>query len=146
VIFDATNRQLGVIRYASPWPPTWWRRPTLEVLETSDDALLLTVRRGWLRRNWALRDADGQYVGTLLADALVDPFGLVFARRSSESTGEWRLQETTGREYARMSRDGDGSETLRFSDEKLTNPFLRMLVLGSFLLLQPAPPANQNGT
>jgi hypothetical protein len=141
------DTDLGAVRFAGDWPPRrrWWpRRPALEVVETLDQALLLTLRRSWLfPTTWSLYDAEGSFVGNLLADALLDPHGRRFAVRRHQAPSTWVLLENTGREYARLESHEDG-ERLLFTDSRLTNPFLRMLVLGSFLLLHPSPPLSDN--
>jgi hypothetical protein len=138
---------LGAVRFAAEWPPRrrlWRPRPALEVVETPDHALLFTLRRSWLfPSTWSLYDAEGSFVGQMLAEALLDPHGQRFAVQRFEAPATWVLAETTGREYARLERHG-ALERLLFTDSRLTNPFLRMLVLGSFLLLHPHPPLPEN--
>jgi hypothetical protein len=130
------SRALGVIR-------TRERRlrvlRKIEVFETDDEALVLSLAPAWFGSAWHVRDSEGNYVGTLLPDALLDPAGFRFAELAHEPPDRWRLCEPTGREYATLARAADGVRTLRFTDERLTNPFLRMMVLGSFLLLEPTP-------
>jgi hypothetical protein len=138
---------LGGVRFAAEWPPRrrWWpARPALEIVEAPDQALLFTLRRSWLfPSTWSLYDAEGSFVGQLVADALLDPHGQRFAVHRFEPPATWVLAETTGREYARLESEGV-EERLLFTDARLTNPFLRMLVLGSFLLLHPHPPLSDN--
>ena len=129
-------RPLGRIRSRERWI-RFLRK--IEVFETDDDALVLSLAPAWFGPAWHVRDSEGHYVGTLLPDALLDPAGFRFAERIAEPPDRWRLREPAGREYATLGRAPDGVEILRFTDERLTNPFLRMMVLGSFLLLDPLP-------
>ncbi|HEX3315007.1 MAG TPA: hypothetical protein VHR72_08960 [Gemmataceae bacterium] len=133
---DDPARRLGVVRTHERWIP-FLRK--IEIFETDDDALLLSLTRAWFGPAWQVRDSEGQHVGTLLPDALLDPAGFPFATRIPEPPDRWRLREPTGREYATLARSPGGVEILRFTDERLTNPFLRMMVLGGFLLLDPLP-------
>ena len=129
-------RPLGRVRTRERWLRILRK---IEVFETEDDALVLSLAPTWFGPAWHVRDSEGQFVGSLLPDALLDPVGLRFAERIPESPDRWRLREPAGREYATLVRAPGGVEILRFTDTRLTNPFLRMMVLSGFLLLDPLP-------
>jgi hypothetical protein len=118
----------------------------IEVFETDDDALVLSLAPDWFGPAWHVRDSEGHNVGTLLPDALLDPAGFRFAERVFEPPNRWWLREPAGREYATLDQAADGALTLRITDARLTNPFLRMMVLGSFLLLDPMPRSSRQAT
>jgi hypothetical protein len=131
----AGTSPLGAVRTSDRF---WGWQRCIEVFETEDDALVLSLASAWFGPAWHVRDSEGNHVGSLLPDALLDPAGRRFAERVADGPERWRLREPTGREYATLERAAEGL-TLRFTDVRLTNPFLRMMVLGSFLLLDPMP-------
>ena len=101
----------------------------------------MSLHRSWLfRGSWSVHDAEGSLVGNLHEDALLDPWRRRFAVRRPCPPAGWTLAEISGCAYARLEAEANGRERLAFTDARLTNPFLRMLVLGSFLLLHPTPP------
>ena len=137
------SRSLGVVRTRDR---SLRALRKLEVFETDDEALVLSLTPAWFGSAWHVRDSEEHHVGTLLPDALLDPAGYAFAQRTHESPDRWRLREPTGREYANLAQSADGAVTLHFVDDRLTNPFLRMMVLGSFLLLDPMPRSSRQAS
>src|SRR5438270_807462 len=76
---ESTSARLGMIRCAAPARPAWlsWLRgQRLEVLETDDAALLMTLVQRWgLTRRWDVYDAEDRRVGTLYPPVLFDSDG-----------------------------------------------------------------------
>ena len=64
-------------------------------------------------------------------------FERFFANRHVDADGRWRLQEVGGRLYASGTTANAGDDTIDFAEPQVSNPFLRMLVFASFLLLRP---------
>ncbi|MEI7683591.1 MAG: hypothetical protein WCL32_01085 [Planctomycetota bacterium] len=131
---------IGQVRPSAAATQPWWRfwSPLhgLEVCETDDLALLLTLRPSRLSKGlWILRDCDDNEVGKLRGDELLDPWSQPFARRFALGGDAWQMRELDGRAYATWSMSPEG-DILAFHDQELTNPFVRMLVLGSFLLMR----------
>src|SRR5437016_634489 len=77
---------LGFVCRVMSTAPPWWSAlfpPPLEVRETEDASLLLTVRRRWgYGRRWYVADAEGRPVGSV--------------RRRSCSNPSLRLQDRLG--------------------------------------------------
>ena len=141
---EATGETLGLVRRAKIGKKTWWRfwsLPTpLEVCETDDRALMMSIRPSRVANGvWLVRDCDGNDIGRLRGQDLLDPWGQPFARRDLDADGAWSLREFDGRAYATCAPTSSGDDALVFVDAELTNPFLRMLVVASFLLLRPRP-------
>jgi hypothetical protein len=137
------SRALGVVRTRDRRLRQFRK---IEVFETDDEALVLSLAPAWFGSAWHVRDSEGNFVGTLSPHALLDPAGHAFAERAQDPPDRWRLREPTGREYASLVRAADGILTLHFTDVRLTNPFLRMMVLGSFLLLDPMPRSSRQSS
>ena len=122
--------QLGVARPAGR--RKWWyclSAPTIEVLETDDEALLFTLDRYWgLRPTWLIRDADQRLVGRLRGESAWEADGRLL--------GQWRQDErrrwfaAAGRELAELQFPDPRSATLTFRDD---NPFTRMILLADVL-------------
>ncbi len=140
---DATGEPLGVVRFALEKKSWWrfWSSPAgLEISETDDRALMMTVRPSRVAKGvWLVRDCDGNDVGKLRGSEVLDPWSRPFAARTLDAAGAWTLRELDGRAYANCTPTPSGDDIVTFLDVELTNPFLRMLVLGSFLLLRPRP-------
>jgi hypothetical protein len=140
---SATGAALGVVRWAPVERKRWWHfwssATALEICETDDRALVMSVRPSRISKGaWVVLDCDGNEVGKLRGDDVLDPWGNAFARRACDSSGTWTLRELDGRGYATCSMAPGGDDAIDFLEPALTNPFLRMLVIGSFLLLRPA--------
>lgn len=141
VLDGTTAAPLGLVRSAGlsrSWL-TWLWPYRLEVFETEDAALLLTLTRTWgLLRMWDLYDADGNRVGSIYPPVLLDAEGL---RR-----GYLHLREQRGeflglaaQRLADFEIDATAALHLHFAADLEPNPFLRMLLLGAALTLQPPP-------
>jgi hypothetical protein len=143
LVSDAsTGVALGLVRAPSA-PQKWWRvwstPVALEICETDDRALVMSVRPSLFSKGvWLVRDCDDNEVGRLRDNDVLDPWGNPFARRVCDGSGRWALRELDGRGYATCAPAANGADAIDFLEPALTNPFLRMLVIGSFLLLRPA--------
>jgi hypothetical protein len=140
----STGAILGLVRAARNerrrWWPLWSTPLALEVCETDDRALVMSLRPSrYSKGTWLVLDCDGNEVGKIRGDEILDPWRHPFARRVCDSQGAWSLRELDGRGYATCSPAPDGEDAIEFLEPLLTNPFLRMLVIGSFLLLRPRP-------
>jgi hypothetical protein len=138
----ATEAPLGVVRCAAKrrsWL-AWFQSYRLDVLETEDEALLLTLVRSWgLLRLWDLYDAEENRIGSIYPPVLLDRDGV---RRGYIQVASSHQAEVIGVDAARLAdMDIDATQglRLRFAPELEANPFLRMLLLGSALTLQPPP-------
>jgi hypothetical protein len=138
----ATGAELGLVRSTRALRRPWWpwlsTANALEICETDDRALVMSMRPSpFSKGTWLVLDCDSNEVGKLRDDELLDPWRHPFARRACDSQGMWSLRELDGRGYATCSPAPDGEDVIEFLEPLLTNPFLRMLVIGSFLLLRP---------
>jgi hypothetical protein len=138
----ATNAALGLVRMVRP--QQWWRfwsaAAALEVCETDDHSLVMSVRPSRISKGiWLVFDCDGNEIGKLRDNEILDPWTNAFARRERDAAGTWALHELAGRGYATCATDSACEDCIAFLEPVLTNPFLRMLVIGSFLLLRPQP-------
>jgi hypothetical protein len=139
-IRDPGGAALGMVRACAEDRRPWWRfwsAPSgLEVFETDDHALVMSLRPSRIAKStWLVLDCDGNEVGRLRGEEILDPWNTPFARRAVDDAGTWALRESDGRDYATCATGGDSDEIV-FLEPALTNPFLRMLVIGSFLLLR----------
>jgi hypothetical protein len=143
VLDGATLATLGLVRGASLRPSwrTWFRAQRLEVLETEDAALLMTLVRSWgWSRLWSIYDAEDQHVGSLYPPALFDAEGLRRGDLHMESALRGEILGPTGQRLAEIEeRNATEALRLRFAADLEPNPFLRMLLLAAALILQPAP-------
>ena len=137
IVDPATQLPLGLAQ-RRPMPASFWRRwfvrPTLEVLETEDEALLCMVRRlAGFRPAWEVCDADGRYVGGIRGPKIVDPFGRAVCLAAA-GTGSKPLSYLTpdGLELATLSPQDD-RQLLTFGPALDGNPFARMLLLAAAL-------------
>lgn len=113
----------------------WWTRPTLEVVETEDESLLLTVRRFWgWGPAWDVYDADEHCLGTVTGRTVRDSLErrLAFVEQSVDASA-WRILSPDGPELATADVSADGC-LLTFSAPIDDNPFAKMLVLAVLLV------------
>ena len=138
-IADAAT-PLGFARGArlARWP--WLTRQQIDVLETEDASLLMTLRAPPFNfGRWHVVDAEERRRGTVLLPHLLDADGSRFARLESRATGEQALRGISGAACATLSPGTDGSTLLAFDADIAPNPFTRMLLLAAALLTTPAP-------
>lgn len=133
------DQTLGQFRSLPPPARRWWQvwsspAAGFEVCETDDCALLMSISPRRFRTNLlAVRDCDGNLLGQLQGDEILDLWGMPFARRSSTGERRSEVRELDGRLYASAEPAGDGT-LVQFSDADVTNPFVRLLALASILI------------
>ncbi len=138
-IHEAAGRQpLGQARWR-PRPASSWRRwltqPTLEVVETEDESLLLTVHRLWSWGSaWEVHDADERAVGIVAGSSIRDALGRCLALgHRSVGDSAWHIVSPEGPELAAVAPVADGC-VLSFAPLIDDNPFLKMLLLALVLV------------
>lgn len=136
-ITDAAGRSLGFVRLnlASLSWLFWVRKPQLEVFETEDAAHLLSVTRSWTMLSiWDVHDAEERFVGRIYPKSIVAGEG--------ESIGfldQERILDAHGNAILRFSKRNGGVVEVAFGADTASNPFLRMMLLGCVLTLEPKP-------
>jgi hypothetical protein len=140
LVTDATGRPLGFVRLAGnphgSWF-SWFRKVRLDVFETDDASHLMSVSRSWgMLRMWEVDDAEDRHVGTIHANSIVSCDGEALGDIARESPERIRLFDSVGRPLASLGKTAAGVE-LTFASSP--NPFMRMLVLGCALALEPGP-------
>ena len=139
----ASHAFLGTVRVGEPARKAWfsWLRPyRLEVLETADAALLLTlVRSRSLMRLWDLYDAEEWRVGSLYPPVLLDADGVRrgFTQILAPDRGE--VRSPAGHLLAGFEITAGQAARLTFAPDLEANPFLRMLLVANVLTLQLPP-------
>ncbi len=142
----ATWAILGRVRWLGPPERSWFdwlRGQRLEVVETEDAALLMTVVRPWgLGRLWDLYDAEERRVGTIAYPVLLDGEGgrRAYVDRQAPTVG--RILGPASQPLAEFTRRPDEVTQLRFAADLEANPFLRMLLVGCVLTQESAPGKN----
>jgi hypothetical protein len=143
VVDAATASALGRVGWLGPPERSWFdwlHGQRLEVLETDDAALLMTLVRSWgLTRWWDVYDAEERRIGTIAPPVLLDSEGgrRAYLDRADRHNG--RLLSPEPRILADYARQSDEAILLRFSPDLDANPFLRMLLLGC-VLIDEVPP------
>jgi hypothetical protein len=114
----------------------WCGRALLAVYESEDEPLLCTMRQGWgLSSTWELRDADGHTVGRIGRTSIQGPMNRYLIPVSRASIPGTDFLDLQGRKLAALVRQRDG-RLLSFAVECKGDPFARMLVLGSALVMK----------
>ncbi len=112
----------------------WLAGQDLEILETEDASLLMTLRRPWgLWRTWEVLDAEERRVGALWRGVLWDAYGQRLATTippTSAALGKLVSPQQTLLASWRLHPD----RTLELNFGQQTNPFVRMILLGALLL------------
>jgi hypothetical protein len=140
----STSAALGRVNWLGPPERSWFdwlRGQRLEVLETDDAALLLTLVRPWgLSRLWDVYDAEERRVGSIAALMLLDGEGdrRGYLDRHDHIGG--RILDPTSHLLAEYGQRPDQVTQMRFAPGQEINPFLRMLLLGCVLTQQVPPP------
>jgi len=130
-----SNRFLGLARSASAhawW--SWLTRKTLQVFETEDASLLMTVYRPrGLRRTWEVYDAEERRVGFIYRDGLWESSGVRLAKiERNPAGGSGRFMSPSEAELATFELRPDGI-LLVFKPALAGKPFARMTVLAALL-------------
>jgi hypothetical protein len=112
----------------------WFGRGCLAIFESGDEPLLCSIQRRWsLSSTWDLRDADGHAVGRIARGTLQGPLGRFWiAVNQVNAVTEFRDRE--GQMLASVDRQR-GERLLSFTRHLKGDPFARMLILGSALVL-----------
>jgi hypothetical protein len=142
----ATGVCLGFVRAAAPhswrWrgPWSWLAGRRLDVLETEDASLLMSVRHPWLGcGRWHVVDAENRRLGIIQRPHVLDgDRGWLGTVDRDGTDGRFRL--ASGEVAARFEKQ-DAGLVVRHAADVDPNPFLRMVVLGAALALAPRPAA-----
>jgi hypothetical protein len=142
-VTDAVGAPLGFARSKGAMGPWWlgWLRPLqLDVFETDDASHLMSLARSWaLSRIWSVHDAEEIHVGTLYFKTLVSSVRTFVGEINAESTERGQIVDGKRTSLANYWMRPGGSCELTFAAATMQNPFMRMLILGSVLTLDPPP-------
>lgn len=139
-ISDADQKPLGFARLdrhtRSTWLP-WFRKLRIDVFETEDASHLMSVSRLFaMSRAWVVDDAEDRRIGSIHAKLLLSSEGGTVASVQVESAHRVRLLDGANQFVATAQKHGALVE-LTFAPPP--HPFVRMLVLGWVLSLEPLP-------
>lgn len=141
-ISDAASRPLGFVRlqYAPLSWLFWVRKLRLDVFETEDASHLLSVTRSWTMLSiWDVRDAEDRDVGRIYPKSLVASEGQALGYLERDRVGQGRILDPEGHALVRFGHNNAGNLELTFAAESGANPFVRMMMLGTILTLDPKP-------
>ena len=142
-ITDLAHRRLGFVRYQKLAPISWlfWLRKTrLDVFETEDASLLMSLTRSWtMLPIWELHDAEDRHVGSVYPRSLVADGGQALGYLDLETEGQGRILDHAGRMLLTFAKKNGDICELAFAAQLDANPFLRMLMLGYILSLDSSP-------
>lgn len=145
ILNGATSAVLGCIRWVGPAQDAWFARlrgHRLDVLETEDAALLMTLIRPWgLTRLWNVWDAEDRRVGTIYPPVLLDGEGGRRGCIDATDPAHGKILHPSARVLAEYEHLADGGTVLRFAADLEPNPFLRMLVVGGVIVREEPPVA-----
>ena len=107
----------------------------LDVCETEDAALLMSIEQGWFGfGHWRVIDAERCRVGAVVGRHLLDEQDGRFATFWHEGSTSGAIRGLKGRVYAELQTVADGAALIRFAFDLDTNPFLRMVLLAACIL------------
>jgi hypothetical protein len=140
-VTDGAGRPLGFVRLdgdpRGSWF-SWFRKVRLDIFETDDVSHLMSMTRSWgMLRIWEVDDAEDRHVGTVYAHSIVSSEGERLAWIERESPERGHLLDSAGELLATFGKKVAGVVEVTFASPP--NPFLRMLVLGCALALEPGP-------
>lgn len=116
----------------------------LEVCETEDAALLMSLEQGWFSfGRWRVLDAERSQIGSIVGPHLLDEQGSCFAAVSNESAAARYIRRNDDAILVRLETVDDGALIVRFAEDLEENPFLRMVLLGACILQRPIPPRSR---
>jgi hypothetical protein len=135
-----TSVPLGFVR-AGRRPICPWLMPhQLEICETEDASLLMTLQHPWLGfGRWHIVDAENRRLGSVLLPHVLDSGGSRLAAVERVSANTRLFRYTTGEACATFETQTSGGLLLRFDPAVPNNPFRRMLIFGAALALAPRP-------
>jgi hypothetical protein len=137
-----TSSRIGRVNWLGPAPKSWFnwfRGERLEVLETDDAALLMTLVRSWrMSRLWDVYDAEDQRVGSIAGPVLLDSEGGRRGYFERHARDHGRVVDPAAQVLAEYTRDPEHGVQIRFADREM-NPFLRMLLLACALAQDASP-------
>jgi hypothetical protein len=137
-ILDAGTRVEMGSAWQHPKPTIVWfgslTGPTIDVLETEDEALVFTVERLLsLRTAWRVRDSEGNSVGTIRGKFLRDQHGRPMAvAEELPDDGAYRWKADDGRELGHVRR-ADGGVVVTWDACVQAFPFTKMVLLASVI-------------
>ncbi len=141
-VSDQTGVLLGCVRHEGAERGSWFswlRKIKLDVFETEDASHLMALHRAWgMRRSWHVHDAEDLYVGTLHWGSLASSDGVTLGDLEGDSDSG-QIIDSAGTTLASYRKNLDAAVAVTFAKDAMGNPFLRMLLLGSILVLEPAP-------
>ena len=136
------GRRLGFVRFEGDPLASWFswlRKARLDVFETEDASHLMSLTRAWgVLRAWDVHDAEERHVGRINPKTMMTGERVRLGFLDFESADQGRILDQTGQVLAQYGRKGALVE-VTFTPGSSANPFLRMLILGSILTLEPAP-------
>jgi hypothetical protein len=144
IVNPTTEQRLGIAAWETAgqngWR-TWLARKRIQVYESDDESLLMTLYRPWpLARTWDVRDAEERRVAQLSRLGVFDGFGAPLATVSLSSDGsESALRGAEGVVMATWQELPGHGRYLRFGEGFDDNPFIRMTALAVVLALPPWP-------
>src|SRR5262245_30150067 len=102
----------------------------LDVCETEDAALLMSIEHGWFGfGKWRVLDAEESRVGGVVGNHLLDEQGSRFATLRPDAAAVSIIRDRQNRALARLETDATGNQILNFAENLEVNPFLRMVLL-----------------
>ena len=135
-VTDPAGVNLGFVRFDPP-PPGWfaWLRSLkLSVFETADASHLMTVTRPWAFSGiWDVYDAEDSFVGMICMQTLFSSDRRFLGKARNEADGARAIHNPSDKLLASMRPSADRSTVISFTNEAMSNPFLRMMLLGAFL-------------
>jgi len=137
-VTDVQGNVLGTIRFPPVAPSwfSWFVRPRLEILETADNAHLMTMVRVWgFQRGWNVLDADEIFVGTVYPRSIISADGYEIARPQQHDIVASEKQVILLRHATNPASELE----MTFSGDTMRNPFVRMLLLASVVSLDATP-------
>ena len=107
----------------------------LDVCETDDASLLMSLEHGWFRfGHWQVMDAERHRVGAVVGRHLLDEQGGRMATLRQEGAAASAIRDRQGRVLAQLETAATGESLLRFAEDLAMNPFLRMVLLAACIL------------
>ena len=140
-ITDSTGRSLGCVHLEEIADASWFswlRKVRLDVYETEDASHLMSLTRSWgMLRAWDVYDAEDRHVGTIHPKTLMTAERVRLGVLDFESEDQGQILDPAGQVLASYRKKP--GNVLEVTLSPPPHPFLRMLILGSILTLNPTP-------